>query len=101
MFYSFLLISSCASVGRTQESGRKVLKKVEVSYPSALKSRGIGGTVQLSVVVKPDGSVKDIEVVGGSAALADAAKASVRQWKFAPATTETSVNVSVKFDPKL
>src|SRR5713101_5724792 len=75
-----LLIFSCVPRGRTQESTRKVLKKAEVQYPDELKKRGIGGTVQLKVIVKADGTVKDISVVGGSPALADAAKASVRQW---------------------
>lgn len=86
-------------MGRAQVSQRKILKKVEVQYPSELKSRGIGGTVQLRIKVSLDGSVKDIDVVGGSAALADAAKTSVRQWRFVPSSTETSVDLSLKFDP--
>ena len=94
-----LLIFSCVPMGRTQESTRKVLKKAEVQYPDELKKRGIGGTVQLKAIVKADGTVKDITVIGGSPALADAAKASVRQWKFVPADAETPVNVIVKFDP--
>ena len=99
LFYCFLLIFSCLSLGRTQESERKVLKKAEVKYPSDLKKRGIAGTVRLRVVVRPDGRVKDIDVLGGSAPLAEAAKISVREWKFEPSDTETSVTVSVKFDP--
>ena len=94
-----LLILFCVPLGRTQESTRKILKKAEVQYPDELKKRGIGGTVQLKVVVKADGTVKDISLIGGSPALADAAKTSVRQWKFAPGNTDTPVNVIVKFDP--
>ena len=94
-----LLAFFCVSTGRTQEPSRKVLKKAEVQYPFELKKHGIGGTVQLKVLVKADGSVRTVEVVGGSPALADAATASVRQWKFVPAETDTSVNVVVKFDP--
>src|ERR1700730_8053140 len=99
LFCCLLLIFSCVPIGRTQESKRKVLKKAEVQYPTELKKRGIGGTVQLKVVVRADGAVKDIDVIGGSPALADAAKASVRQWKFAPGDAETPVNVIVTFDP--
>ena len=101
LFYTFLLISLCVPVGRTQESKRKIVKKEDVAYPAVLKSKGIGGTVQLRVTVKPDGAVKKIEVLGGSAALAEAATESVRRWRFEPASTETETNVSVKFDPKL
>lgn len=98
-FCCFLLILFCVPAGRTQESERKVLKKGEVQYPAELKKRGIGGTVQLRAIVKADGTVKDIEVIGGSPALADAAKISVRGWKFAPGSAETPVKVVVKFDP--
>src|ERR1700745_3119081 len=94
-----LLIFFCVPIGRTQETSRKVLKKAAVQYPDELKKRGIGGTVQLKAIVKADGTVKDISVIGASPALADATKASVRQWKFVPADAETPVNVVVKFDP--
>ena len=96
----FLLISLGGLVGHAQESKRKIIKKEDVVYPTVLKSKGIGGTVQLRVTVKPDGAVKNVEVLGGSAALADAATDSVRHWRFEPATAETQTTVVVKFDPK-
>ena len=98
-FCGLLLVSLFAFVGRAQESNRKIVKKVEVPYPPELKSRGIGGTVRLNVVVKPDGKVKDINVLGGDAVLADAAVKSVHEWRFATASDESTVTVSVKFDP--
>jgi TonB family protein len=86
-------------VGKAQVNGaRKVLKKVEADYPAILKKRGIGGTVRLKVAVRADGSVKDVEVLGGNAVLADAAEKAVRQWKFA-AGGEDTVVVAVNFDP--
>ena len=85
---------------RGQEAERKILKKVEAQYPSILKRRGIGGTVRLKVTVHADGSVKDVEVLGGNPALADAAEKAVRQWRFAPGT-ESVVAVSVAFDPNI
>jgi TonB family protein len=105
LFYTFLLISLCVPVGHAQESKqeskRKIVKKEDVVYPAVLKSKGIGGTVQLRVTVKPDGGVKKIDLLGGSAALADAATESVRRWRFEPASTETETTVVVKFDPKM
>ena len=100
LLYGLLLVSLGVPVGRAQDRERKIVKKVDVEYPSELKSRGIGGTVRLQVTVKPDGGVKNVELVGGSAALADAATASVRRWRFEPATGETQTTVVVKFDPK-
>jgi TonB family protein len=95
---AFLLLSWPASV-HSQESTRKVVKRVEAQYPSILKKRGIGGTVRLRVVVKADGAVKDTEVLGGSAILADSAQKAVKQWVFAPGSAETTIEVSVVFDP--
>jgi TonB family protein len=85
--------------GRAQDTGeRKIVKKVEAQYPAVLKRRGIGGTVRLKVLVHADGSVKDVEILGGNPALADAAEKAVRQWKFAPGS-EGAITVAVNFDP--
>ncbi len=95
---ALLFLSWPASVC-SQESARKVLKRVEAQYPSILKKRGIGGVVRLRVVVRADGTVKDTEVLGGSAILADSAQKAVKQWLFAPGAAESVVEVSVVFDP--
>ena len=90
---------SWAAAGQAQDSGRKVVKKVPVAYPSILKSKGIGGVVRLKVFVKPDGTVRDSEVLGGNPILAESAQKSVMQWKFSPASSETTLELSVTFDP--
>lgn len=88
-----------AATGQAQDSGRKVLKKVIAQYPAILKSKGIGGVVRLKVFIKPDGSVRDTEVIGGNPILAESAQKAVLQWKFTPASSETNIEVSVVFDP--
>jgi TonB family protein len=98
-FCGLLVMLSCMSIGYAQEGIRKILKKVPVQYPLVLKMKGIGGTVRLKVFVKPDGSVRDTEVLGGSAILAESAQKSVSQWKFSPGNSETAVEISVVFDP--
>ena len=92
-------ISHPARAQAQAPAGRKILKQVEAQYPAMLKKRGIGGTVRLRVTVKPDGSVRNTEVLGGSAILADAAQNAVMQWKFAPGSADTAVDVSIVFDP--
>ena len=94
-----LLLFACALPGGAQEPSRKILKKVEAQYPATLKRLHIGGTVRLKVYIKPDGSVRESEVQGGSPALADAAQKAVMQWKFAPGEAESSMQVSIVFDP--
>jgi periplasmic protein TonB len=92
------LTLGCLAPVRGQEIDRKILKKVEAQYPSVLKRRGIGGTVRLKVTIHADGTVKDVEVLGGNPALVDAAEKAVRQWRFAPGS-ESAVIVAVVFDP--
>jgi TonB family protein len=87
------------AAGLAQNSERKIVRRVPVAYPSILKSKGIGGTVRLKVFVKPDGSVRDTEILGGNPILAESAQKSVMQWKFSPASSETAIELSVTFDP--
>lgn len=82
-----------------QESTRKVVKSVAAQYPSVLKRRGIGGVVKLRVLVSANGTVKDVQVLGGNPILADSASKAVKQWVFASAEKEDSIEVSVGFDP--
>jgi TonB family protein len=95
-----LFLLACTASGLAQDNNaRKVVKKAPVPYPSILKSRGIGGTVRLKVFVKPDGTVRDTEVLGGNPILAESAQKSVTQWKFSPGSSETAIEISVIFDP--
>jgi TonB family protein len=96
-----LLLLFSATPGHAQDNNaRKVLKKAPVGYPYILKSKGIGGVVRLKVFVKPDGTVRDTEVLGGNPILAESAQKSVMQWKFSPGNSETVLEVSVTFDPR-
>lgn len=90
---------SCMSAGYAQDATRKILKKLPVQYPLVLKIKGIGGTVRLKVFIKPDGTVRDSEILGGNPILAESAQRSVNQWKFAAGNSETNMEVTVVFDP--
>jgi TonB family protein len=89
----------CATAGLAQDLNRKVVKKVTPQYPSILKTKGIGGIVRLKVFIKADGSVRDTELIGGNPILAESAQKAVLQWKFAPASSETNMEIAVVFDP--
>jgi TonB family protein len=98
--FCFLLVMfSYLLVGYAQDTKRKILKKVPAEYPRILKDKGIGGTVRLKVFIKPDGSVKDTEVLGGNPILAECAEKSVKQWKFSPLNSDSNVEIVVHFDP--
>jgi TonB family protein len=96
---ALLLVAGAASGFAQDNSGRKVVKKTPVPYPAILRVKGIGGVVRLKVFVKPDGTVRDAEVVGGNPILAESAQKSVMQWKFTAGSSETAIEISVVFDP--
>jgi len=101
IFAGAVLLAASAGLSVTQEvtSNRKVLKAVAAQYPSVLKRRGIGGTVKLRVLVNPNGTVKDAQVLGGNPILSDCAVKAVKQWVFAASEKEESIEISVGFDP--
>lgn len=67
-------------------------------YPGIAKTMNLRGSVQLEVTVKPDGSVKDVRVIGGHPLLADAAVRSVKQWRYEPSGRETTELVKLNFE---
>jgi TonB family protein len=97
-FLCLLAVLSYMSVGYAQDTHHKVLKKVPVQYPEALKEKGIQGDVRLKVIIKPSGDVKDTQLLGGNPILAESAQKSVAQWKFSPGGSEAITEVTVHFD---
>jgi TonB family protein len=97
---SVILLFCSGPLSAQDNNARKVLKRAPVAYPYILKSKGIGGVVRLKVFVKPDGTVRDTEVIGGNPILAESAQKSVMQWKFSPGSSETALEVAVTFDPR-
>jgi TonB family protein len=80
-------------------NGRKLLVKTEAYYPPDLRRVRIGGTVRLELAVSPRGTVDNVTILGGNPILAQSAINAVKKWKYAPGDSETTVRVSVEFDP--
>ncbi len=78
---------------------RRAKIKVQPVYPDLARKMNITGTVKVSVVVAPNGTVKDAKVVGGHPVLATAALEAIRKWRFEPAAIESSGVVDFKFEP--
>ena len=81
-------------------SPRKRIYKVEPKYPEYLKHHDIGGAVRLSVEVTPKGTVRTIEPLGGNPILVESAVEAVKQWKYEPAETSTTIEVKIDFNPR-
>ena len=97
------IVAATAGTSKAQEVifKGKALKMVAVQYPSVLKSRGIGGTVKLRVQVNANGTVKDVQVLGGNPILSECSVKAVKQWQFVATEKEESMDISVVFDPSL
>jgi TonB family protein len=77
---------------------RKLISRVDPVYPEILQSNHIGGTVRLKVTVAPNGSVQDVELLGGNPILGDAAMAAVKKWVYAAGRSRTQAEISIPFD---
>jgi TonB family protein len=93
------LLACVCPTASAQKFERKVIKRVEPTYPAILREKGIGGVVRLKVTVRADGTVKDAEILGGNPILGDSAVHAVKLWRFASADRETTGEVVLRFDP--
>jgi TonB family protein len=82
------------------KSDRKVLISGKPQYPEPLKQARIGGAVRLRATVLPNGTVSNVNVLGGNPILAESAAAAIKKWKFAPAPSQTFEDITVNFNPR-
>jgi protein TonB len=62
----------------------KLVNKVTPMYPPLARQTRINGTVHLHAIIGKDGSVQQLEVLGGHPLLIQAALDAVRQWRYQP-----------------
>ena len=62
----------------------KLVKKVIPEYPPLAKIAGVSGVVHLLGVIAKDGTIQNLELIGGHPLLARAAIDAVRQWVYQP-----------------
>jgi TonB family protein len=88
------------AVYQTENDGaRKLISRIEPVYPVVLLSNHIGGTVRLKVTIASNGMVEQVELLGGSPILGEAAMAAVKNWVYAAGRSRTVTEVSIPFDP--
>src|SRR5580704_505497 len=85
---------------QNEELVRRAKAKAQPLYPELARKMNISGTVQIEVVVAPNGSVKDARVVGGHPVLASAALDAAKKWRFEPAPGESTGIIDFKFEPR-
>lgn len=102
--FVLLVLPSAMALGAADAThpsdGKRQLKsKVMPEYPDLAKEFNIKGAVRLELVIKPDGHVKQVNVLGGNPVLARAAMQAVRKWRYSAADEESTVVVKLDFDP--
>ncbi len=68
--------------GNVQQA--RLINMVRPVYPPLAKQARISGTVRLHAIIAKDGSVIQLEVVGGHPLLVQSALDAVRQWRYQP-----------------
>lgn len=80
------------------DGARKLISRVEPEYPAILLSNHIGGTVRVKVTIASNGTVEDVELIGGNPILGQAAMAAVKKWVYAAGRSRTQAEISIPFD---
>ncbi len=91
-----------ASAGNTPVVNAGLTHTVRPEYPLLARQMKVQGRVELDAQIGRDGGVQALQVVGGPAILADAAREAVKQWRFKPyfqngQPVETQVPITVNF----
>jgi TonB family protein len=81
-----------------QESRKAVSNPVPV-YPEVAKKMRLTGTVKVQVVIGTDGRIKEKNFIGGHPVLVNAVEETLKNWKYAPASAETTTQLEFNFHP--
>jgi TonB family protein len=92
-----LCVILLAGTVNAADQDRKVVHREEPEYPQTAVRFDLHGTVKLRIWIKPDGSVRRLEYIGGHPLLAESALEAVRNWKYEPSSRESTAVVELKF----
>ncbi len=67
------------------------------AYPQTLRNLHIEGLVRLKVAVAANGTVSEIKIIGGNPILVESGVKAVKNWKYAPAPSQTEEDVVLNF----
>jgi TonB family protein len=81
-----------------QES-RKVLSNPAPTYPEVARKIRLAGTVKVQIVIGADGRIKEQNFIGGHPVLVSSVEEALKNWKYAPASGETTKQLEFNFHP--
>jgi len=77
---------------------RKVRSRVVPEYPALARQMNVTGKVKIETTIAADGHVIGTRVVGGSPLLVNAALEALKQWRFEPASKDTTEIIEFEFN---
>jgi TonB family protein len=96
--FGMLVWSLFATTAPAQE-GRKLISQPAPAYPEVAKHARLSGTVKVEVLIAPDGTVKNVRVIGGHPLFVDATLEALKKWKYAPSNAEVTAALEFNFHP--
>src|SRR5215510_12583980 len=94
-----LLRFSFSASNLLAQENRKLVSNPTPVYPETAKRFRLSGVVKVQVTIAPDGQIRDIKVIGGHPLLVNAVQDTLKNWKYAPASSETSASLEFSFHP--
>jgi len=95
MFLILLTVNARAQ----QEPERQLISHPAPVHSDFARKLGITGTVKVRVVIAPDGKIKETRIIGGHPVLVDSVQQALKEWRYAPASTETTTILEFHFHP--
>jgi TonB family protein len=87
------------SVNLPAQETRKLISSPAPAYPEMARKLRLIGVVKLQVVIAPDGKITSTKVIGGHPLLVNTVEETLKNWKYAPASTETTTQLEFNFHP--
>jgi TonB family protein len=88
-----------ATVNLPAQETRKVISSPAPIYPEMARKLRLTGVVKLQAVIAPDGKITSTKVIGGHPVLVNSVEETLKNWKYAPASTETTTELTFNFHP--
>lgn len=79
------------------EESRRLRLSSPPEYPEIAQKINLKGTVQVEALIRKDGTVKDVKIIGGHPVLAEALVKAVMGWRYEPAAKDSTVIVKFTF----
>lgn len=87
------------AVNLPAQETRKAISNPAPRYPELAKTLHLSGVVKVQIVIAPDGKITSTKVLGGHPLLVSSVEETLKTWKYAPASAETTTQLEFNFHP--